>query len=137
MEWMNTEIGQALRQNKFPLNVSKVYFCDNAKFPANDNSYVMKNFEVSLRLQSASGICEDHIDGQNCIQTPRYEVFIGRRQPPKYDIFQLQSSRVSNIERLGIDSAGIFLGDRLFGSSAGTGGKIQAMLPDIDHCRRK
>ena len=64
MEWMNTEIGQALRQNKFPLNVSKVYFCDNAKFPANDNSYVMKNFEVSLRLQSASGICEDHINGQ-------------------------------------------------------------------------
>ncbi|MBE6365630.1 MAG: helix-turn-helix transcriptional regulator [Lentisphaerae bacterium] len=64
MEWMNTEIGQALRQNKFPLNVSKVYFCNNAKFPADDNSYVMKNFEVSLRLQSASGICEDRIDGQ-------------------------------------------------------------------------
>lgn len=65
MEWINSAVADIPRLSKFPLNVSTVYFCSNALFPSAGNSFfLIKTFEVSLRLNSKAEICEDIIDNR-------------------------------------------------------------------------
>lgn len=64
MEWLNTAISRMKRQSGFPLRISKVYFCTDAKFPAVNAEFITSTFEVSLRLSSESSVCEDVIGGR-------------------------------------------------------------------------
>ena len=64
MEWIRQDLLALPRKNSFPLNVSKVYYCNNARFPFSGKYHRLNCYEISLRLSAGESRCRDHIDGR-------------------------------------------------------------------------
>lgn len=64
MEWIRKDLLALPRKNSFPLNVSKVYYCYNARFPFSGEYHRLNCYEISLRFSAGEPRCRDHIDGK-------------------------------------------------------------------------
>ena len=64
MSWISPYIGDLPRRGSFPLRVCALFYCDNVCFRKKEDPTVSRFFEVSLRLGSAAGRCDDLINGQ-------------------------------------------------------------------------
>lgn len=59
-----TETEKFRRSTAFPVNVSRLYICPRRTFPFQERETCFTKYEITIRLDSDTRLCQDEIDGE-------------------------------------------------------------------------